>query len=313
MKRIFLLLVLLLAFCVAGYGDFLGYYTTTEQITFDLNDALDSSGAPIGNIDTAWVVVRYDDDVGAVDYTAQDAEILASLPAWLDTCLTYGDTLFTFTDAAADIDGDNGVGKYSITVTLWTEGIQTRTSHKFELVDTTFNSTLNKAARDSIPVPTLDATKLGYIDQAISDGLEEGDSITAKGGYLTSIDEDTTRIDINNVTIAGAATVAVLGAGSIQSTAFAANAISDAAVANDVKTDVYSISGSAATADSLEAHLMSMVYMLGACDDCYQVFYPIGSTPKDSVVVYDGGGNRVLKMWFDQSNSTVDTLAVDKF
>lgn len=58
------------------------------------------------------------------------------------------------------------------------------------------------------------------------------------------------------------------------------------------------------SSDSLHSIVTPMLYYLGACENCKKVYYPEdGTSPKDSIVVFDAGDVRRFKMTFQHSNT----------
>jgi len=92
-------------------------------------------------------------------------------------------------------------------------------------------------------------------------------------------------------------------------------AIADANKDN-FKATVYSPADIKTALEAEGSFLWLITHFWGSCDGCYQVLYPNdGTSPKDSVVVFNSSDIAELKIRYHHSNddAVIDSITVEKY
>lgn len=219
-------------------------------------------------------VMTYADNVAALVYAARST-IYPFAAVGIDTIKSYNDTAYYFSSVIADIDGTpSGNITLSIAVTLFAAGVPTTTSALVQVLDDSLNEKTNvwDATREDT---ALSLTVINGIKSNIAGTITTATNVTNGVTLLNS--------GLNNwVPITNADSLVI-----------------------DFSSMLPKI------VDTLESNgrlLWLIATHWGACDSCYTVEWPTGSSPKDSVGIFDKNNTLLYIIDFRAAVSgTLDT------
>lgn len=181
MKRISFLVVLMGLFLFTNVASVdLGIKKSTETISFFLLDPLDSTG--VARKPDSAHVLTYADNASAATFTATSTTYPFS-DISIDTLKIYGDTIYVFSDAIADIDGAGGNFQLAIEVKLFCNTLPTPTHATVQITADSLNvlATINDSleAYDGWVATSAKQTLVIDTVNAVLDTLQEWDDDVA--------------------------------------------------------------------------------------------------------------------------------------
>ena len=199
MKK-FLTILFILAIASTVQADWMGYYTTADNIRVPLI-SIDTLGRDLAP-DSIHLVVHYHDEATAnsASYTARFATAGAG-SSIIDSTTLGGKTYYYFFDAVADIDNGEGDGNYACELAFFVQGEPHHKSFSFAIGNAPANVL---AIDDDANVP--ESLKIG-LDGSIttySEGIAEIiTDVTGINGWVPIVDNESLIVDQSTMVAVG--------------------------------------------------------------------------------------------------------------